>query len=209
MTVSLVGSAACGSHPFDPGTPARPPRPARAARPDDAVRRARFAALICVHTPALQAIARRLCSEPAAAADLIQDALERAWRRFDSLQGDDRARGWLMQILRNARIDQLRRRRAEVPMEAIPEPPAPASDEPRWWEWVTREDLRWAIAQLDEPFRSVAALHDLEGRSCGDIARRFRIPRVTAATRLHRAHGRVRALLWDKLGARRGAPGGD
>lgn len=172
--------------------------------PADAARRARFAALLSVHTPALEATARRLCREPAAAADLLQDALERAWRRFDSLQVEDRARGWLMQIVRNTRIDQLRRRRVEVSIEETDEPPAPASDEPPWWERVTREDLRWAIEQLGEPYRAVAALHDLEGRSCGEIARLFHIPRTTAATRLHRAHGRVRVLLWNKLGKERG-----
>jgi RNA polymerase sigma-70 factor (ECF subfamily) len=162
--------------------------------------RARFQELIAVHTPTLEVVARRLCREPAVAADLVQDTLERAWRHLDSLQDAERARGWLVRIMRNTWFDQLRRRRTEVPIDEVHEPPAVAADEPSWWERVTMEDLRQAIEQLKEPYRSVAVLHDLDGHSYREIASRLDIPKATAATRLHRAHTRIRELLQGKLG---------
>ena len=162
-------------------------------------RRARFPALIAAHTPALEMVARRLCREPAVAADLVQDTLERAWRHLDALQDEERTRGWLVQIMRRTWIDQLRRRRKEVPIDESHEAPAPAPDEPSWWERVTVHDLRWAIEQLKEPFRSVAILHDLDGHSYREIAVRLGIPNTTAATRLHRAHAQLRGLLRCKL----------
>jgi RNA polymerase sigma-70 factor (ECF subfamily) len=164
-----------------------------------AAKRARFAALIGAHGPRLAAAARRFDREPAAAADLIQDTLERAWRHFDALQDDERARGWLVRIMRNAWLDQLRRRRPEVPIEDEHQPPIPASDEPSWWERITIEDLRAAIAELQEPYRSASALHDLEGHSYLEVARRLGIPSTTAATRIHRAHRRIRELLESRL----------
>jgi RNA polymerase sigma factor (sigma-70 family) len=166
---------------------------------DDAARQARFLALIGAHRLALDAVAHRLCREPAAAADLVQDTLERVWRRLDSLHDGGSVRGWLVQVMRNVWIDQLRRRRIEVPLEDLGDPPAAVDDEPPWWMQITADDLRAAIAQLDEPYRSTAALHVLGGHSYREIAQRLEIPNATAATRLHRAHRRLRALLLHQL----------
>jgi RNA polymerase sigma-70 factor (ECF subfamily) len=134
------------------------------------------------------------------AADLVQDTLERAWRHIDSLQDEGCARAWLVRIMRNTWLDHLRRRRPEVSIEETHEPSAPVADEPSWWEKVTPDDLRGAIEQLKEPFRSVAVLHDLDGCSYKEIAQKLDIPNATAATRLHRAHARIRELLRSKLG---------
>ena len=45
----------------------------------------------------------------------------------------------------------------------------------------------------------MAELGDLDGCSYREIARRLAIPSATAATRIHRAHGRIRALLQREL----------
>jgi RNA polymerase sigma-70 factor (ECF subfamily) len=169
-----------------------------------AARRARFAALARAHTGTLEAVARQLCRVAATAADLVQDTLERAWRHLDALQDDERARAWLVRILRNAWLDQLRRRRAEVPLDETHEAACAPADEPSWWEQITAEDLRRAIEQLAEPYRTVAVLHDVEGRSYREIARLLGIPNATAATQLHRAHVRLRALLRRQLGIEEG-----
>jgi RNA polymerase sigma-70 factor (ECF subfamily) len=156
--------------------------------------------MIALHTPTLEVVARKLCREPAVAADLIQDTLERAWRHLDSLHDEACARGWLVRILRNTFLDQLRRRRPEVPIDEAHEPAAAVADEPSWWERVTVEDLRQAIEQLKEPYRTAAVMHDLDGHSYREIAAKLDIPSATAATRLHRAHTRIRELLRSKLG---------
>lgn len=169
-----------------------------------AARAARFADLIHVHVPMLEGVARKLELDAAAAADLVQDTLERAWRHFDTLQDAERARPWLMRILRNTWADRVRRRRPEVPIDETHEPAVAAmaaGDELSWWQRVTLDDIRRAIAQLQEPFRSVAELGDLGGHSYREIARRLAIPNATAASRLHRAHCRIRALLQRELGA--------
>jgi RNA polymerase sigma-70 factor (ECF subfamily) len=163
-------------------------------------REARFLALTSSHIAALELVASRLCREPAAAADLVQDTLVRAWQRFDSLKDEERIRGWLVRILRNMWITQLRRRRKEVSIEEIHEPRAPIADEASWWESITVEDLRQAIEQLREPYRSAAVLHDLDGHSYRRISVLLGIPSATVATRIHRAHVQLRELLRIKLG---------
>ena len=123
----------------------------------------------------------------------------RAWSRFDSLQDDNRARAWLVQIMKNIWLDQLRRRRDEVSIDVVVEPAAAVEDEPSRWDGVTLDDIRRAIDQLDEPFRSVAVLHDIDGLSYRDIATRLDIPYATAATRLHRAHHKIKQLVLGQL----------
>lgn len=164
-----------------------------------ASRRARFDEVVALHTPALTVVARKCCREPFAAKDLLQETFLRAWQRFDSLQDDERARGWLVQIMKNLWLDQLRRRRNEVSIDDAPELPAAVEDEPSRWERVTLDDIRHAIEQLEEPFRAVAVLHDLDGLSYRDIAVRLDIPYSTAATRLHRAHLKIKQLVLGTL----------
>jgi RNA polymerase sigma-70 factor (ECF subfamily) len=173
----------------------------RVGGPDgpDATRRARFDKLVVVHAATLDVVARKLCGS-GNAADLVQDAFERAWRSFDSLHDDASARAWLVRILRNAWFDQLRRRHVDVvQIDEIDEPAAAPSDEPARWERISLNDVRDAIEQLEEPFRTVAVLHDIDGLSYSDIAMRLQIRYATAATRLHRAHARMRELLRTKL----------
>jgi RNA polymerase sigma-70 factor, ECF subfamily len=159
-----------------------------------------FDGLCAKHLAALQAAARQVCRDAVTANDLVQDTLERAWKNLGALQDEDRARAWLVRIMRNAWLDQVRRRRHEVPLDQVEEPPSTVADEPRGWEHLTLEDVRRAIESLDEPFRTVAILHDVDGCSYEEIAKRLRIPYATAATRLHRARRLIRAALQQALG---------
>jgi RNA polymerase sigma-70 factor, ECF subfamily len=152
-----------------------------------------FERIIARHGRSLEAAARKLCRNAANAADLFQATCERALRSIASLKNEDSARGWLVTILRNCYFDWCRIDRKMVSMESPPEPPAP--DEPSPWERVTIEDLHRAIQALPEPFRSVAILHDVDGLSNDEIAQKLGVPYGTVATRLHRAHDRVKKFL--------------
>jgi len=164
-----------------------------------ASRRARFDELVALHTPALTVVARRCCREQFSANDLLQETLLRAWQRFDSLKDDSRARAWLVQIMKNIWLDQLRRRRNEVPLPDTLESLPAAVEQPSRWEGITLDDVHRAIDQLEEPFRSVAVFHDVDGLSYQQIAGRLGIPYATAATRLHRAHHKIKQLILGKL----------
>lgn len=167
------------------------------SRRAEQARRQRFAELTARHRGMLLGVALRFCSRDRAVADdLVQDTLERAWKRFDALQDEARAVPWLVTILHHCWIDVCRKtmRGRQLPMDEVPEPPI-VVEEPSPWQQVTVDDYHRAIDQLHEPYRSVAILHDIDQLSNADIARRLAIPYATVATRLHRARKQLQQLL--------------
>ena len=64
--------------------------------------------------PSLRAYARVLAKSATYADDLVQDALERAWRNRELFQTDSNLKGWLFRILRNRFLDEFRRQRNVV-----------------------------------------------------------------------------------------------
>jgi RNA polymerase sigma-70 factor, ECF subfamily len=162
------------------------------------------AALVREHESALRATALRLCREPAEASDLVQDTFERALRSQSRLRAGSNVRAWLLTILRNLFIDRCRRSsrepRSELKLElidtgaAMPEP----EPEPRWAA-ITTEQLRAAVDQLSQDFRSVYVLHSIEGRSYAEISVKLGIPSATVGTRLIRARRKLKNLLMPQL----------
>src|SRR5260370_28405510 len=80
-------------------------------------RRGRFEAQVLPHLDAAYRFARWLSRSPADADDVVQEAVLRAFRSFDSLRGSD-AKSWLLAIVRNCHATAHRRqqRRAWVPL---------------------------------------------------------------------------------------------
>ena len=66
------------------------------------------------HLPAMRAFALSLTRNAAAADDLVQDTVVRAWGNFDKFQPGTNMRAWLFTILRNTFYSQYRKRRREV-----------------------------------------------------------------------------------------------
>src|SRR5579883_594695 len=135
-----------------------------------------FDELTRAHYAGLRAFAVRLCGDGADANDLVQDTLERAYKRFDSLGGGANTRAWLFTILHNAFIDRCRRRKPERPTDQIDHveddaahPPGEVPEVPAWAK-VTAEQLRAAIEGLDPVFRVVYRMHAIEQRSYQDIS---------------------------------------
>jgi RNA polymerase sigma-70 factor (ECF subfamily) len=70
-----------------------------------------FEEMVREHFTSLHRTAFRLTHDWAAADDLVQDTLERAYRAFDRYRPEGRARAWLGLIMRNLWIYVHRRRR--------------------------------------------------------------------------------------------------
>ena len=159
-----------------------------------------FEQLVREHEPALRAFALRLCGSEADASDLVQDCLERAYRRFDSFVHGSNSLSWFFAILHNAFIDRCRHRRVARQVEPIedldvaaPEP----IDPPRWAD-ITPEQVLAAVARLSGEFRIVYEMH-AESMSYKEISDRLGIPLNTVGTRISRARARLRALLEESL----------
>jgi RNA polymerase sigma factor (sigma-70 family) len=156
-----------------------------------------------MHEAELRTASRYICRDDSEREDLIQDTFERALRHLGAGNPNPgNMRAWLVSILRNAFID--RKRRAAVAVMVHNDEPVAAAPEPEpepVWSAVSIEDVRAALAELDEPQRRVFELHYLERMRYDQIASQLGVPANTVATRLYRARKALREILLRGLGA--------
>lgn len=150
-------------------------------------------AALLAELPRLRRYARALVGDRAAADDLLQDTLERAWERAGQRRAGGALRPWLFSIMHNLRVDQLRR--AGPPLLSLDGeeglPPACATAAER----LELLDLEAALARLPEEQRAVLLLVTLEDMRYEDVAETLGIPPGTVMSRLSRARERLRLLL--------------
>lgn len=158
-----------------------------------------FATYVLPEVEVLLRVARSLTRNRADAEDLVQETLLRAYRAIDRFDGRH-PRAWLLTILRNARMNDLRRRRPEVVSEhdEVSERAArPPWDGPEEMVIDGRFDeaVEAAFLALPERFRFVVRLVDLDGLSYQEAAAASGVPVGTVMSRLHRARRRMRDQL--------------
>lgn len=127
--------------------------------------------LLAQHADRLYRFALRLTRDRAAAEDLAQDALLRAWRGRDRLRNPNAARAWLFQIVANLWRDRLRRR--STTEEELIEPAAVICPAEPARGLEERELVEQALAALDglpQRQREVLYLHACEGLSIAEVA---------------------------------------
>lgn len=134
------------------------------------------------------------------AADVTQEVLMRFWHHFDELD-TDRTLGWLMRTTRNACIDALRKRQSQRRvMEANPDAVAAATEQGptparRAESADLQHHLKQAMARLDEPYRSVVILREVQGLAYKDISGALDMPLNTVKVYLHRGRKKLRTQL--------------
>ena len=158
-------------------------------RPDAAGERMR-AAFAANATDLLAYLERRL--EPrAAAADVLGDAMEVAWKRVADLPGDpERARMWLFVVtrntLRNHRRSSLRQRAAVDRLRGYIVADA-ASTDSEFDRAETRVAVAAALATLPPADAELVRLVNWDGFSLVEVATLERLPASTVRSRYARA----------------------
>ena len=148
--------------------------------PADEVR-AQLAGLL----PRLRRFARSLSRNQHDADDLVQSAVERAWRHLDQLKPGANLHSWMFGIMKNAWVDNLRsrKRRGEVALpEASGEHPAVNPGDVNANLWSVSE----AMDKLPEEQRLAVALVLVEGLSYKEASELLEIPMGTLTSRLAR-----------------------
>ncbi len=148
-------------------------------------------------------VANSLTRNHAEAEDLVQDSLLRAYRSIEGFDGRH-PRAWLLTILRNTHINRNRRRRPELLRD-------PDFENDRRGSLASNErtdamvddaidgEIIAALHALDDPFRRVVELVDIDGLSYAEAAEVLDVPVGTIMSRLHRARSRIRDRL-DRVG---------
>ncbi len=171
-------------------------------------RRKKFEESALLHMAALYNVALKMTRDPAAAEDLVQDTILKAYRFFDRYRAGTNCKAWLFKILRNTFINRYRQERsqpASVDFGAIEEHsesfildtrgPASRSPEESVDDGRLDEAVRAALGSLPAEFRMVAVLSMVEGYNYKEIAEIMSCPIGTVMSRLHRARRALQAAL--------------
>jgi RNA polymerase sigma-70 factor (ECF subfamily) len=140
------------------------------------------------------------------AEEATQDVLVRLWQNRDKLKGGE-IKYWLARVTRNACMDTLRRKRKlntvisgekgeMIVQQTVDNHPdarslAESSD--------LKEQIRCAIAKIDDPYRSLLILREIQEMSYEEITRALDMPLERVKVYLHRARRMLRDLLREKI----------
>ena len=168
----------------------------------------RFDELIWPHMATVLRTAEVLSHNAAAAEDLTQDTMVKAFKSLDGLRNDACAKAWLMTILRRLHVDRARSsRNVEQSLEGMNlDPAAPivegrmdgeaAWDEPaEILETFSNRQIIAALKELPKEIRWTLLLVDVEGLDQHDAAEILEIPVGTIKSRIHRGRDMLRAAL--------------
>jgi len=152
--------------------------------------------------PVLYRVARRLTRNEDEAADLVQQAIVKAfgaWKRFDG----NHLRSWLIKIMRNEHLMRLRADRRGEQVELTEDI---AVDHGLWDELSWRDQAHRLLVELDElpeEFRLTVVLCDIEQLSYEEAAAAMDVPVGTVRSRLSRGRAQLRARLTEPSEAAR------
>jgi len=148
---------------------------------------------ILAEIPRLRRYARAMLGNRAAADDLVQDTLERAWVRLSQWRVGSDLRAWLFSIMHNLRVDQLRR--PAVPTQSMDEDDVGTPTRATQTDALEVRDIESALSQLPDEQREVLLLVALEEMSYAEIAEALAIPVGTVMSRLSRGRERLRQIM--------------
>ncbi len=143
--------------------------------------------------PRLRRYARALVGDRTGADDLVQDTMERGWKKLSSWQRGSDMRAWLFGIMHNLHVDQVRR--PSVPTDVLdddtPLPPVRESQTDN----LEMRDLQSALNTLPAEQREILLLVALEEMSYDEVAATLDLPIGTVMSRLSRARQKLRAHM--------------
>jgi RNA polymerase sigma-70 factor (ECF subfamily) len=140
--------------------------------------------------PRLFAFARTMLGDSDAARDLVQEAAARALAAARVPDDPPAYRAWMFRIVRNAALDELRRRR-QPPLENHPPIDLWRYDDVR----IAKITVEQGLATLAETHREIISLIDIAGFSYGEAADLLNVPVGTIMSRIARARGALLAAI--------------
>ena len=147
-----------------------------------------FADLLERARPRLIAFARRLCSAGGDADDVVQAALERAWRYRHGWDARGNGEAWLLRTVFRVVIDQRRahQRRPRLAGDMIADAAHTAACPVE-----LRDEIEHALRRLNRIERAVLLGFHRDGLGIEELARRHALPANTIKSHLHRARRKL------------------
>lgn len=147
-----------------------------------------FEAYVAARGLALQRFAYLVTRDRIDSADLVQDVLERAWKRWDELVATGTTESYLLRAIANGAVSRWRklRRLVSVAEPVASDVPGPADD----------ADVAWLLcAELPPVQRAAVVLRFYEDLPYAEIAAILDCAEATARSHVHRALHALRTRL--------------
>ena len=173
-----------------------------------------FNSLVLTYQDMVYNVAYRIMGEHGASSDATQEAFISAYQKLDQYRGGS-FKSWLLRIVTNACYDELRRRQRQPVTPFTPELDDGSELEDPFWieddsptpeeqseEFELQEAIQQCINQLDDKFRIILVLVDVEGLDYETASEAIGRPLGTVKSRLARARERVQECLqgfWELL----------
>ena len=152
-----------------------------------------FEQIVRLHQQAVWRFLRRLLGDEADAEDVAQETFLRAFRRLPSHTFRSTFSTWLIQVARNAGIDELRARRRRARLEGALRPTAPGTGH-IGQAGQARVEIDAALASLPVELREALLLVEVLGLPYAEVAGVLDVPTGTVKSRVFTA--RVRLADW-------------
>jgi RNA polymerase sigma-70 factor, ECF subfamily len=156
---------------------------------------AEFERIVMPEAPRLLRFAARLTHDTAAAEDLAQETLLKAWRSFHQFRDGSNARAWLYRILVNAFYGEGRKVRGFQATARLEDRISPGASSAM----IEKLEINQALDSLPLEHRTVLLLGVVEGFTCREVSEILSVPIGTVMSRLSRA----RQSLCEKLAPER------
>jgi RNA polymerase sigma-70 factor (ECF subfamily) len=145
----------------------------------------------------------RMLSDPSEAEDIAQDVFLTLYRHASSFRGESRVSTWLYRIAKNQTLNRLkyldrRGRGSRTSLHVVKEEalvdagrrPDEHHEHRELWRHV-----RGALAELEEDYRLVVVLRDIDGLPYEEIAQITGLPKGTVKSRIHRGRQALASRL--------------
>ena len=152
------------------------------------------------HVDRVYRLAFRLAGDDELAQDFTQLTFIRAFEQIGGFRAESSLATWLHSIGVSVALNGLRKVKRLHTREASLEEAEMVGSAAREADPDLKERLQRAIDGLNEKFRTVFLMHDVEGFTHEEIGELLNIPAGTSKTRLFQARGKLRQELADFAG---------
>lgn len=152
--------------------------------------------------------ARAILHDDVEAEDVMQDAYVRAYTHLNQFAGRSSFSTWLTRIAVHEALTRLRSRNRHPQVDvteydgeiSMKTPSSSLDPEKSASTGQLREFLEEAVLKLPENYRTVVMLRDIEELSTAETAEALDLTEENVKIRLHRGHGMMRNLLFERIG---------
>lgn len=144
----------------------------------------------------MYSVAFSVVRNDADAAEVLSEAIYRAYKNLDALKNENAFKSWILRIVHNTAVEEIRKNSRVVSTEDIAEPAECGPEEK-----ITAEvTLKWAVDSLKQPYRTAVILFYYENLSVLQIARITETSPAAVKKRLSRARDMLKELLKEDFG---------